>query len=183
MVGIELQAGAQAFGDGTHPSTQLAAAMMQQLAADGLVPERVLDMGCGSGLLALLAAQLWPNASLVAVDSERSAVQTAAQNFEANGVETACIHARRYRDKTLQRKGPFGLVVANIVADVLLALAPDVFQVLEEKGVLLLSGILRWRLEEVLATHALLGLTPMMSAQDGDWCAVALAREGAFWHG
>ena len=75
-----------AFGTGTHASTQLVLEELQALADGGLYPARVLDMGCGSGILAIAAAKLWPKTSVIAIDNDPIAITATADNAAGNGV-------------------------------------------------------------------------------------------------
>ncbi len=78
-----------AFGTGTHASTQLVLEELQALADGGLRPARVLDMGCGSGILAIAAAKLWPSATLLAIDNDPIAITATAENVAANDVRSS----------------------------------------------------------------------------------------------
>lgn len=156
---LELIAGADGFGDGEHPSTQLALQALYALAA--AYPARnVLDMGCGSGLLAMTAAHLWPEARVLAADIEASAVDIAAQNIAHNGLSERIqvLRSDGYRHKAITAAAPFDLVLCNMTADIILPLAAGLQQALAEDGIAVLSGVLHWRSQEVLAMHAHLGL-------------------------
>lgn len=159
---LELLAGADGFGDGEHPSTHLALQALHAL-ADVLEPQRILDIGCGSGVLAMTAAHLWPNAQIWAADIEASAVEVAKRNIAHNQLaeRITTLRSDGYRDKVIQAAAPFDLVLCNMTADIIVPLAAGLKQVLAEEGVAVLSGILRWRSQEVLAMHAHLGMQPV----------------------
>lgn len=126
-----------AFGTGTHASTQLVLEELQALSDAGLRPARVLDMGCGSGILAIAAAKLWPTCTVLAIDNDPIAVKATAENAAANSVGDRIVSAL---------PGPlseaFPLVLANIQAHVLRALRSELLAATAPGGVLILSGLL-----------------------------------------
>lgn len=159
----------QAFGTGAHASTRLVLEMMQELADAGERPRRVLDIGTGSGILALAAAALWPEAEVHAVDNDPVAVDVARENAAANRAVIAI--------GLDWPAGTFDLVVANIQADVLTELAPALAP--RVAGHLILSGLLSEQVDRVAATYAAAGLTAVRSApsrEDPAWSAALLAR-------
>lgn len=173
---LELVAGAGGFGSGEHPTTQLALQALHAL-AEVHDCDRILDMGCGSGLLAMTAAHLWPQAQVLAADIEAGAVDIARRNAAHNGLaeRISVIRSEGYRHKTIAAAAPFGLVACNITADPLVALAADLRKVLAADGFAVLSGILRWRSHEVLAMHGRLGLHPVLPPLAmGEWEAHVL---------
>ena len=88
MTELILEAGAGAFGDANHPTTGLLLGALDGLATQ-IAPRSICDMGCGSGILSLRAAQLWPEAHITAADLERSAVEATRRNAQANGIKIA----------------------------------------------------------------------------------------------
>ncbi len=177
---LHLEAGADAFGNGEHPSTQLVVGAMQQLASEGLQFTNILDMGCGSGVLALIAARLWPQAAILAVDIEPKAVAATAENARANGIKghIRTIRSDGYRHSMITENAPYDLVLANMTAGPLISMAADLGRVLAPTGVALLSGILAWRLDELIQTHLHCGLALEADPveMEGGWCAVALGK-------
>lgn len=178
---LELLAGSDAFGDGSHPSTQLA---LQAMAALSAVHdyEYILDMGCGAGVLAMTAAHLWPEARVQAADIEASAVDICRRNVAQNDLSERISVARSdgYQHHAIEVLAPYDLIVSNITADQILHIANGVSHVLAPDGVLLLSGVLLWRSAEVLAIHKQLGFTPILPTLSRDgWEAHVLARSAA----
>ena len=161
----------QAFGTGAHASTRLVLEAMQELADGGARPRRVLDLGTGSGILALAAAALWPEAEVHAVDNDPVAVAVARENAEAN---RAALHlGGAWPD------GAFDLALANIQADVLLALVGPLAARLPAGGHLILSGLLTEQVDAVAAAYAAGGLALVRSAASRDdpaWSAALLIR-------
>ncbi len=131
---IDLDPG-MAFGTGTHASTQLVLEELQTLADGGLAPDRVLDVGCGSGILSIAAVKMWPEARCIAIDNDPVAVAATRENAAHNQVTIAA-------DITPLAgiEGTFPLVLANIQAHVLRELAADL--IARTAGTLILSGLL-----------------------------------------
>jgi ribosomal protein L11 methyltransferase len=161
----------QAFGTGAHASTRLVLELMQELADSGARPRRVLDLGTGSGILALAAAALWPEAEVHAVDDDPVAVEVARENAAAN---RAALHiGGDWPD------GAFDLALANIQADVLIALAEVLSARLAAGGHLILSGLLTEQVDGVAADYAARGLRVLRCAAGRDdpaWSAALLGR-------
>ncbi len=173
---ILIEAG-PAFGTGRHESTLgclLALADLAGAGSDGARRvTRALDMGCGSGLLAIAMAKLW-GCPLCAVDNDPQAVRAAAGNAAANGVGEL-VAARRgegYDEKALGTGARFDLIVANILAAPLRAMAPDLKRHLAPGGVALLSGLLEDQAAAVIAAHAPLRLARRLPL--GGWVTLVL---------
>jgi ribosomal protein L11 methyltransferase len=158
----------QAFGTGAHVSTRLVLEIMQELADGGARPGRVLDLGTGSGILALAAAALWPEAEVHAVDNDPVAVEVARENAALNGAQMAL--------GLEWPPGTFDLVIANIQADVLVELAGALAP--RAAGHLILSGLLSEQVHRVAAAYVASGLTLVRTApgrEDPAWGAALLA--------
>jgi ribosomal protein L11 methyltransferase len=158
----------QAFGTGAHASTRLVLEIMQELADGGARPRRALDLGTGSGILALAAAALWPEAEVHAIDNDPVAVEVARENAAANRASIALA--------VDWPPGSFDLVMANIQADVLLALLPALAP--RTAGHLILSGLLTEQVHPVAAAYAAGGLRllrTVASREDPAWSAALLA--------
>lgn len=160
-----------AFGTGAHPTTALCLAALSDLIS-ARPGASVLDVGTGSGLLAIAARKLGAG-RVAANDDDPVAVAVARENATANAVDL------EIRDEPLPLiAGTFDLVVANILANTLVALAPAIAAKLRPGGVVLLSGILGPQEEEVRAAYAALGLLPLPESErrDGAWSLLALGR-------
>lgn len=142
---IELDPG-MAFGTGTHETTALCIQLLEKYTQPG---SRVLDIGCGSGILSIVAAKLGA-AQVFAYDIERKPVEIATKNAELNGVE----HIVRVEQGDLFERvqGVADIIVANIITDVILKMSRTVKNYLQPGGVFIASGIIRERLEEVEET-------------------------------
>jgi ribosomal protein L11 methyltransferase len=132
-----------AFGTGTHPTTQLCLAWLD----DHVVPgARVLDYGCGSGILSIAAAKLGAG-DTVGVDVDAQALEAARANAAANQVSA------RYTGPDDLHAGSFDIVVANILANPLKLLAPALLARVAPRGALVLSGVLERQSDDVIATY------------------------------
>ncbi len=158
-----------AFGTGTHPTTALCLA-----ALDAFLARRpgasVLDVGTGSGLLAIAAAKLGSR-RVVATDRDPVAVAVARENAARNGGGVAVSGAA-----LAKVDGPFDLVVANILANTLVELAPALARQVAPGGLALLSGIVEGQEEEVRAAFRPEGLVPAEEGRDHEWVLVRLRR-------
>jgi ribosomal protein L11 methyltransferase len=166
----------RAFGTGAHASTRLCLSELDALAESGRRVASFLDVGTGSGILAIAAAKLWPGARGVAVDVDPLAVSAARENLERNGV-AGRVAAGETPVGDLD--AGFDLVVANIQADVLEPLAAPLAARVAAGGVLVLSGLLAPQADRVAAVYARRGLEPVAvrhSPEDRDWAAVVLRR-------
>ncbi|MBP3685573.1 MAG: 50S ribosomal protein L11 methyltransferase [Clostridia bacterium] len=164
-----------AFGSGTHATTRLC----MECAEDYLTSnDAVLDLGCGSGILALAALKLGATHA-DAVDIEESAVRVCRDNCALNGIsEKEC--SVRCGDATRDpgAKGAYTFVFANLVASLIVAIAPSLFELLRDGGTLVASGILNVRCEETLAALQSAGLTLVECREEEEWCALVMKKEG-----
>ena len=139
---------ASSFGTGTHDTTQLCITMLEKTVKGG---EKLLDMGTGSGILAIAAGMLGANPE-VAVDIDEHCLTCALENAERNGVTIKkTLHGDALRDEKLAEEigGGYDIICANIVADIIIGMAPMFFEKLKEGGTLITSGIIEERADEV----------------------------------
>jgi ribosomal protein L11 methyltransferase len=173
-VPIEVDAGL-AFGSGEHATTQACLASIDLLARRRRF-RRVLDVGCGSGVLAIAAAKCWP-ARVLAVDNDPIAVRVARANAELNKVagHVQVEFGEGYGHPAIRRLRPFDLVLANILADPLIELAPALARHLTADGHAVLSGLLDRQADAVIAAHRRVGLELVDRAERGPWVALVFA--------
>jgi ribosomal protein L11 methyltransferase len=165
---IEMDPG-MAFGTGLHASTRLAIGFIEELSAEA-APRRVLDVGTGTGILAMAAA-LRGAAEVKAVDNDPDAVAAARENVSRNRLEARVAVG----GELPAGAGPFDLIAANITADVLLDLAPDIAARLAPGGALVLSGLLAGeQARETRAAYERLGLLAALERVEGEWASLLL---------
>ena len=168
---IDLDPG-MAFGTGAHPSTRLVIALTEKLREKRPGLHHLLDLGCGSGILSIVAARLWPLASGLAVDNDPQATICAKENLERNHVVSFEVRT----DTLAGVAGRFDLVMANIQADILTELAPELPARLAENGLVILSGLLLEQVDEVLAIFCEAGFSLDARAEEGEWGALCLRQ-------
>ncbi len=159
-----------AFGTGAHETTALCVERIDALLRPG---DAVLDLGCGSGILAIVAAKLGAG-SVEAIDIDPLAVGVAAANCTANAVD-ADVHAGVLDDA---RRPRYDLLVANIIADVIAALAADVPARLAPGGRFIASGIIAEKAGKVRDACAAAGLVLRGEHRRNDWCAFVYGVRG-----
>lgn len=162
-----------AFGTGLHPTTRLCLAALEPLANDGrLGGARVLDVGCGSGILAIAALKLGAS-SAVGIDTDPIAVEATAANARRNRLAR---RIRTHEGSLPSAEKPFEIVLANLIAGVLVPLAPLLRDELCPGGTLLASGIFIDREAEVRGAFAAAGLVVTDRSTEGDWVALQARR-------
>ena len=138
---------------------------------------RILDLGCGTGVLAIAAAKLW-HENIIASDIDHVAVGVTVENAEANG-EAARIHAvlaNGFDEDELRERAPFDLIVANILSGPLIKLAKPLAAALAPGGIAVLSGLMRDEEEMVLHAYTRCGLKRTRVMRDGPWSALVLRK-------
>ncbi len=161
---LEMDPGA-AFGTGTHETTRMCIILLEQYVKKGAA---VLDVGCGTGVLAMCAALLGAQ-SVHAVDIDAEAVKVAKANIESGGfnicAETGNLLENRYENADL--------IVANIIADAVMKLAPAAKEHLNDGGIYIVSGIINERADEVENCLSSLGFKKVQRLTQGEWTAMA----------
>lgn len=165
-----------AFGTGEHATTGGCLLALDAIARSGTAV-RVLDMGTGTGILAMAAAKTWHH-RVEARDIDPEAVRVAAHNLRRNGVSRLVTvrPSAGYRDRWVTQGAPYDLVLANILARPLVVMARDLGRVLAPGGLAVLSGLLEWQEREVLAAHRLQGLRLLQRIVIDGWSTLVLAR-------
>ena len=170
-INIRIDPGA-AFGTGAHPTTRLCLQWMERNPPTGL---SVLDYGCGSGILSICAAALGA-ADVVGVDIDPAAIATAGHNAQENRVTVRYTAPEAFAEEPERR---FDLVIANILANPIMVLAPMLAHRVRPGGTILLSGILERQAQAIIDTF--LQADPRMAlavvAQDEGWVAIAGTRQ------
>ena len=161
-----------AFGTGTHETTRLVMELLQDEIHGG---ERVLDLGCGSGILSLCASKLGAS-FCAAYDIDPAAVQVARENIAADGADNiVCGVSDLLRSVDLSG-GAYDVVVANIVADVIVRLLPDVGRYMTPGGRMIASGIIGCRAQQVRDAARQAGMRIVCEREENDWLAIVMQR-------
>lgn len=164
-----------AFGTGTHASTRLCLELMEKSLSGG---DQMLDLGCGSGILSI-AGLLLGAGSALGVDIDQNAASVALENARLNHVEDRyeTLWGDILGDEALQGRlvgARWDLITANIVADVIIALAPLALRLLRPGGVFIVSGVIDTREQEVAEVLKKNGFTLRETRREKGWCAMLL---------
>lgn len=174
-VNLKIDAGA-AFGTGHHGTT-----VGCLMAFDELLKrerfERVLDVGCGTGVLAIAAARTGSRVAL-GTDIDRPSVRIANENARLNRADARFVYASGLDDRRVRGEGPYDLVFANILAPPLVALSQDIKEALRLGGVAILSGLLRTQERRVTAAYLSRGFHLERRIHRDAWSALVLRRMG-----
>lgn len=169
---------ASSFGTGRHETTSLCLRALEKLEADNTV---VLDMGCGSGILAIAAAKLGAKEAVL-VDIDSVAASIAQDNLVINKVDDRCtvLCGNVLDDKALEDKvfdKEYDIILANIVADIIKGMAPMFYRSLKTDGVLVCSGVIGGRREEVESSLKEVGFIHVSTDEDNDWVAIKCTKK------
>lgn len=162
---IELDPG-MAFGTGTHETTQMCARLLEKYMQPG---DRVVDVGCGTGILSIIAAKLGAR-HVAAVDIDGVAVRVTGENCRQNHVESVVSPMQGVLDDVPREKA--GIVIANIIANVIIDIAGLIPEYLKPDGFFVTSGIIRARRDEVLEAYTKRGFTCEETLETGEWVAM-----------
>jgi ribosomal protein L11 methyltransferase len=181
VIPIRIEAGL-AFGTGHHETTTLCLEAIT-LIGRSRRPKRILDLGCGTGVLAIAAAKLWRR-QVLASDIDPVAVQVARDNARMNGEGhlVRAIWADGLTSPAIQEGAPYDLIVANILAGPLRQLAPALCAALAPGGAVVLSGLLRDQEHQVEARYRAQRLVRRTALRKGPWSALVLERRGIRAH-
>lgn len=180
---IEIDAG-EAFGTAHHATT-----LGCLLAIDRLTRQRhfgrVLDLGCGSGVLAIAVGRVLPAATITASDFDPEAVRVARENVHKNalGDRINLVAALGLEHPLLRRRAPFDLVIANILAEPLIRLAQRLAKAVPPRGIVVLSGILQSQAAAVLAAYTAAGFARVRADRLNGWVILTLERRGQYPQG
>ena len=161
-----------AFGTGTHETTRLVMRIMQDVIRGG---ERVLDVGTGSGILSICASKLGAK-SCNAYDIDPVAVKVARENAIADGCDNITVGVSDLLRGVDREGGKYDVCVANIVADIIIRMMPDISEYMHEDAPIILSGIIDMRADEVRACVTECGYTVVREERENDWVALMIRR-------
>jgi ribosomal protein L11 methyltransferase len=161
-----------AFGTGTHETTRLVLRLLEKEIQGG---ERVMDVGTGSGILAICASKLGA-ATCAAYDIDPVAVRVAKENAKDNACDNITCAVSDLLAGVDMSVGPYDICLANIVADIILRMAPDVGGCLKTGGKLIVSGIIGSRVNEVRDALSLQGFRMVKEIAENDWRALLCVK-------
>lgn len=165
-----------AFGTGTHPTTQLCMEALEDTVQPGI---KALDLGCGSGVLAITAAKLGA-AQILALDIDPLAIRVTQENAEQNGVGEKIIAQQGSLETVVTSSRRFDLIVVNILARVIIQMCEERLRdVVRPGGLALFSGIIEEQANDVEAALRKTGLEPYKRRQQGDWVLIEARRPHA----
>jgi len=174
-VNLKIDAGA-AFGTGHHGTTVGCLVAFDELLKKERF-ERVLDVGCGTGVLAIAAAKTGSKVA-VGTDIDQPSVRIANENAQLNMADARFVHAFGLNDRKVRQHGPYDLVFANILAPPLVSLSQDIKNALSLGGVAILSGLLRTQERRVSAAYLSRGFVLERRIHRDAWSALVLRRVG-----
>lgn len=171
----------QAFGTGHHETTAGCLEMLEALSVEGHRFSKIIDLGTGTGLLAFAALHLWTGADVTATDIDPIAIEVTRENAVANDIdigldtdEVALIVADGTRDKQIAEWAPYDLIIANILAGPLVAMAPEIVGIAAPFAAIVLAGLLSTQADQVTAAYAAQGCTEAGRIVRGDWTILHL---------
>ncbi|MGH1413931.1 MAG: 50S ribosomal protein L11 methyltransferase [Pelagimonas sp.] len=170
---------AMAFGTGHHGTTQGCLEALDRLASDGFVGKNVADIGCGTAVLGMGAASIWPDPVIVS-DIDEVAVEVAEANVTANNLndKVVCVEAAGFGHAKLAERAPYDLVFANILKQPLIDLSPDMARALQPGGYAILSGILTRQADDVVEVYKSNGVNLVRRDTIGEWVTLTLRKTG-----
>lgn len=172
---------AMAFGTGHHGTTKGCLEAFDTLLRDGFQGGKILDVGCGTAVLAMAAAKVLPDL-VRASDIDPVAVDVAEANVVGNGLEDRvhCVVAVGFEASEIKENGPYELIFANILKAPLIGLAPDMSVHVADDGYAILSGILNEQAEEVIGVYERNGFNLVEKRVIVDWTTLTLSKKAPF---
>ena len=161
-----------AFGTGTHETTRLVIRLLEKYTKAG---QLMLDVGTGTGILAICASRLGANFCR-AYDIDPTAVRVARENIKDSGLENVTCDQSDLLKQVSLEGGQYDLVCANIVADIIIRMTPDVGAYMKDDAVLLASGIIAERCDDVVECFERNGFKVVEKLTDNDWCGLAVMK-------
>ncbi len=177
QMGLQIDA-ATAFGSGEHETTKGCLMAMLDLKGLGVCPWNVLDMGTGSGILAIAAWKLWKT-QILAVDHDEESVRVSKHHQALNGVSDKngamiCQVGDGFGSPIALKKKPYELIIANILAGPLIEMSIDIPPLIDDNGYIILSGILNEQADDVLSAYEALDLTLKKRYEMSEWTTLVL---------
>lgn len=185
LIELEIPA-AQAFGTGQHATTSGCLEMLGHMKALGVHPRNIADIGTGTGLLALAALRLWPNAFMTATDNDPVCTQAVLENVARNGAAIGSGKAQLtfsiadgMESELVRLRGAYDLLIANILASPLVEMAPDFAANMAPRGHILLAGLLTSQEQALRSAYRQAGFRLVRRLVRGEWSVLWLRRRFA----
>ncbi len=177
-VNLQISAG-QAFGTGHHHTTAGCLSALDNLQREGKRFRNIADIGTGTGLLAFASHKLWPRAKIIASDIDPIAVQFAKEaaidnDINNNSINIICASGTDH--VALQRRAPYDLIIANILAGPLIELAPAIYEILDNHGTLILAGLLDTQLDAIIECYAQSSMQLISVTHNENWPTVIFRK-------
>lgn len=169
---------ATAFGS-EHQTTKMCLTAISQLKNLIPTPDKILDMGTGSGILSIASAKIWNNIpQIISADIDSESVDVTQNNSITNNVETTitAILSDGYTNPTIKDNAPYNLILANILANPLKMMIKDAYNCLEKNGFYLISGFIENQKQDILEHHTSQGFKVVKTYQTDNWCAALLQK-------
>jgi ribosomal protein L11 methyltransferase len=181
-IALEIDAG-RAFGTGQHETTSGCLVALSRLRDQGVAFSNILDLGTGTGLLAFAAMRLWPAARATASDIDPVSIEVTEENAAVNGAKLGRLRgqleltvAEGLDHPRLKARAPYDLVIANILAPPLIAMAPSVSKAIAAGGRLILAGLLDHQAESVAVAYRRHGLMLAGRVEHGEWPTLIMRK-------
>lgn len=164
---------------GLHPATELFLEILQELQEEGDF-RAILDMGCGNGILSVVAAAIW-DAQVVAVDISPKALEDAARNIAANdlGDQVTLLRSDGFAHPAIREHSPYDLIFFNCLAEPIVSMALQLQACLRPGGLAIVGGILAWKAPELEAYYASLGFITLRRFSQQQWHAFVFQSKSA----
>lgn len=170
---------ATAFGSGEHGTTSRCMLAIEHVKSLNVTPRNILDMGCGSGILAACAAKLWPEVPVYAADNDPECVIVTNRHLASNGIKNVqAYQSEGYEPQSpVWEQAPYDFIIANILAGPLIDMAAEQSKALADGGYLILSGTLREQAQRVLEAYTPHGLKPVAEFPGDEWMTLLLKKD------
>lgn len=169
---------ATAFGSGEHGTTAACIRAIEYVQASGFAPKNILDMGCGSGILAACAAKLWPTLPVFAADNDAECVRVTNNHLKSNNIfnVTSFVSEGYDPDSIVWKTAPYDFIIANILAGPLIEMAGEQSKALADDGYLILSGTLTELADEVSGAYEAQGLSRIELFPQDEWTTILMRK-------
>ena len=176
-IGLLIEA-SMAFGTGQHGTTKGCLLVLNDLIAEGVSPKKIIDIGCGTAVLAMAAAKIWDE-TIVASDIDPTAVAVTKINLISNKLEqkVSCIQSKGFSHPSISEEGPYDLIFANILKGPLIDMVPEFSEHCAFGGTIILSGLLNEQYDEVLRAYIRAGFKLIQKKSLGEWMTLRMQRE------